>query len=128
MSDSTIKIPHKIGSEAEFAALCAALLKEAERKAHAMKVELTVTIEVPEEGVVFHVEEFKEKRVPRLQERIQEIVAQQIPSQGTVTVTVKHQQTAEERAARQKEWNEQFDDHSECPHCGTACEMLFVEE
>ena len=28
MSDSTIRIPHKIGSEAEFAAVCAALVKE----------------------------------------------------------------------------------------------------
>ena len=28
MSDSTIRIPHKIGSEATFAAVCAALLKE----------------------------------------------------------------------------------------------------
>jgi hypothetical protein len=28
MSDSTITIPHKIGSEGEFAAVCAALLKE----------------------------------------------------------------------------------------------------
>lgn len=32
------------------------------------------------------------------------------------------------RAERQKEWTEQFGDHSECPVCGTACEMLFVEE
>lgn len=31
------------------------------------------------------------------------------------------------RDARQKEWNEQFDDHTECPVCGTACEMLFME-
>jgi hypothetical protein len=28
MSDSVIRIPHKIGSEAEFAAVCACLLKE----------------------------------------------------------------------------------------------------
>ena len=28
MSDSTIRIQHKIGSEAEFAAVCASLLKE----------------------------------------------------------------------------------------------------
>lgn len=28
MSDSTIRIPHKIGSEQSFAAVCASLLKE----------------------------------------------------------------------------------------------------
>jgi hypothetical protein len=28
---------------------------------------------------------------------------------------------------RQKEWDEEFGEHCECPVCGTACEMLFVE-
>jgi hypothetical protein len=28
----------------------------------------------------------------------------------------------------QKQWNEEFGDHTECPVCGTACEMLFVRE
>ena len=28
---------------------------------------------------------------------------------------------------RQKEWDDEFGDHCECPICGTACEMLFVE-
>jgi hypothetical protein len=33
----------------------------------------------------------------------------------------------ERRAELQKEWTEQFGDHSECSVCGTACEMMFVE-
>ncbi len=30
-------------------------------------------------------------------------------------------------AELQTEWTDQFGDHSECPVCGTACEMLYME-
>jgi hypothetical protein len=33
----------------------------------------------------------------------------------------------ESREELQKQWTEQFGEHSECPECGTACEMLYVE-
>jgi hypothetical protein len=55
-----------------------------------VKVEIAITIEVPEEGVVFNVGEFLEKRVPLLQERIHEVIKQQIPSKGTVRVEIGH--------------------------------------
>lgn len=46
---------------------------------------------------------------------------------GNLCVIPEAKPSGQTAAQRQAEWDTEFGDHSECPVCGTACEMLFVD-